>query len=40
MELKQLPKRMWPSGRRWAIEVLAFEPDALALRYGLVFEEG
>jgi hypothetical protein len=31
---------MWASGRRWAIAVLAFEPEELALRYGLVFEEG
>jgi hypothetical protein len=40
VDLKQMPKRMWLSGRRWAIGVLAFEPDELAQRYGLVFEEG
>ncbi len=40
MAIKQTPPQMWPSGRRWAIGVLAFEPDELARRYGLVFEKG
>jgi hypothetical protein len=40
MAVKQIPPRTWPSGSRWAIATLAFEPDELARRYGLVFEEG
>lgn len=40
MAIKQIPPHNWPSGSRWAIAVLEFEPEELTQRYGLVFEEG
>jgi hypothetical protein len=40
MRVQQVPRqKRWPSGDSKPLAVLAFEPSALAERYGLSFEE-